>query len=108
MSGAMHQINPPNSQGKTPVLRGLQDPVAVERERRNAGQTAAARAAVRPGRPADDADNGGAPPPGLKHPAPRTPRAGAEPPSTPPPHPADPANLQNPRPAGRGPARPPN
>ena len=39
---------------------GLQDPVAVERERRDPGEAAAAGAAVRPGRPAHDADDDGA------------------------------------------------
>src|SRR5260370_1573834 len=58
---------PPASQGKTPLARGLQDPVAIERKRRDAGQAAAARAAVRPRRPADDADDGGTALPVLKH-----------------------------------------
>src|ERR1700716_1230841 len=68
-----------NSQRKTPLARGLKNPVAVERERRNAGQAAAARAAVRPGRPADDADDGRGALPVLEHRAAGIPGTGAEP-----------------------------
>src|SRR4051812_6174684 len=49
-----------NSQGCTPLPRGLQEPVAVKCERRDAGHPAAAGSPVRPGRPADDADDDGA------------------------------------------------
>ena len=70
----MRQIKPPNSQRRAPLPRGLHDPVAVERQRRNAGQTAAARAAVRPGRPADDADDGRAALADPRTPARRNPR----------------------------------
>src|SRR5712671_1320904 len=42
---------------RTPLAGGLHDPVAVRRKRRNAGQTATARAAVWSRRPADDADS---------------------------------------------------
>src|SRR5262245_58660091 len=44
-------------QRRTPAPRCLQNPVAIERQRRHAGQSAAAGAAIRPGRPTDDADN---------------------------------------------------
>src|SRR5439155_9112963 len=50
----------PALEGGAPLPRGLQHPVAVERERRDAGHATAAGAAVRPGRPADDADDLGA------------------------------------------------
>src|ERR1700730_62049 len=68
-----------NSQRRTPRPRGFQNPVAVKRERRNAGQAAAARAAVRPGRPADDADDGSTALAVLKHRPAGIPGAGAEP-----------------------------
>src|SRR5437764_2666890 len=47
-------------QSRSPLPCGLQDPIAVERERRDPGETAAAGAAVRPGRPTHDADDDGA------------------------------------------------
>src|SRR4051812_8785227 len=47
------------SQRRTPAPRGLQDPVAIERERRDTGQPAAAGGSVRPRGPADDADEHG-------------------------------------------------
>src|SRR5215471_14917995 len=46
------------SQHKTPLPRHLQNPVPIEGERGDAGQSAAAGAAVRPRRPADHADDG--------------------------------------------------
>src|SRR5205809_4827278 len=58
---------PPSSQGKTPLSRGLQDPVAIEGKRRDAGQAATSRAAVRPRGPTDDADDGRSALPILKH-----------------------------------------
>ena len=48
-----------NLQGRSPLPRGLQNPVPVKRQRRDSGEAAAAGAAVRPGRPADDADDNG-------------------------------------------------
>src|ERR1700694_1907344 len=75
----MRRIKPPNSDRKTPLARGLQDPVPVERERRNPGQAAAAAAAVRPGRPADDANDGGAVRPVLEYGSAGIPGAGANP-----------------------------
>src|SRR3981081_1300476 len=65
--GEVPHINQPNSNRKTPLAGGLQDPVAVERERRNAGQSAAAGAAVRPRRPTDDAADGRPARPILEH-----------------------------------------
>src|SRR5260370_17417241 len=100
MSGAMRKITPRTSQGKPPVLRGLQDRVAVERERRKAGQSAAARAAVRPGRPADDANDGRAARPVLEHRAAGIPSAGAKPVAGALRERIDQANLQRPGLAG--------
>src|SRR6266404_2534595 len=97
----MRQVNPPSSQRRTPLARGLHNPVAVECERRNAGQAAAARAAVRPRRPADDADDGGAALPVLKHRAAGIAGTGAEPVSIALPDRIDQANLQRPGLAGR-------
>src|SRR5271165_415069 len=45
------------SQRKTPLPHCLHNPVSIEGERRDAGQTTAAGATVRPGRPADNPDN---------------------------------------------------
>src|SRR5450432_1003444 len=75
----MRRIKPPMLDRKTPLARGLQDPVPVERERRNAGQAAAAAAAVRPGRPADDANDGGTTRSLLEYGPAGIPGAGAEP-----------------------------
>src|ERR1700694_2655852 len=97
----MRQINPLNSQSKTPLAAGLQNPVAVKRERRDAGQTAAARAAVRPRRPADDADDRSGALAVLKHRATVIPGAGAKPLACALPGRIDQANLQSPRLAGR-------
>src|SRR5712675_3074481 len=92
---------PPASQGKTPLARGLQDPVAIERKRRDAGEAAAARAAVRPRRPADDADDGGSALPVLKHRATGIPRTGAKPLACALSDRIDQADLQSPGLAGR-------
>src|SRR5436190_4699426 len=96
---------PPTSQGKTPLVRGLQDPVAIKRKRRNAGQAAAARAAVRPRRPTDDADDGRGALPVLKHRATGIPGTGAKPVPCTPSDRIDQADLQSPRLAGRDQAR---
>src|SRR5213080_4732209 len=88
---------PPTSQGKTPLARGLQDPVAIKRKRRNAGQAAAARAAVRSRRPTDDADDGRGALPVLKHRATGIPGAGAKPVPCTPSDRIDQADLQSPR-----------
>src|SRR6476660_7866818 len=92
---------PPASQGKTPLARGLQDPVAIERKRRDPGQAAATRAAVRPRRPADDADDGGSALPVLEHRATGIPGTGAKPLARPLSDRSDQADLQGPRLAGR-------
>src|SRR5258708_28300586 len=96
---------PPASQGKTRLARGLQDPVAIERKRRDPGQAAAARAAVRPRRPADDADDGGTALPVLKHRATGIPRTGAKPLACALSDRIDQADLQSPGLAGRDQAR---
>src|SRR6266702_2880985 len=62
-----HALDPPDSQSKTPLARGLQGPVAIKRKRRDAGQAATSRAAVRPRGPTDDADDGRSALPILKH-----------------------------------------
>src|SRR5579883_2124815 len=66
------------SQSKTPLPSGSQNPVAVKCERRHPGQPAASVAAVRPGRPADDADDCGASLLILEHRAAGIPGAGAK------------------------------
>src|SRR5712672_15807 len=92
---------PPASQGKTPLARGLQNPVAIKRKRRDPGQAAAARAAVRPRRPTDDADDGGSALPVFKHRATGIPGTGAQPLPRPLSDRIDQADLQSPGLAGR-------
>src|SRR6266851_2562484 len=85
----------------TPLAGGLQNPVPVKRERRDAGQTAAARGAVWSRRPADDTDNGRAALAVFKHRASGIPGAGAKPVARAQSDGIDEANLQASRPAGR-------
>src|SRR5258707_1899570 len=96
---------PPTSQGKPPLARGLQNPVAITRKRRDAGQAAAARAAVRPRRPADDANDDGTALPGLKHRATGIPGAGTKPLACTLSDRIDQPDLQSPRLTCRNPAR---
>src|SRR5436190_10404821 len=95
----------PTSQGKSPLARGLQDPVAIKRKRRNAGQAAAARAAVRPRRPTDDADDGRRALQVLKHRPAGIPGTGAKPFPRTLSDRIDQADLQGPGLAGRDQAR---
>ena len=99
---ARHNVpdQPADSQYKTPLPRGLHNPVAVERQRRHAGQAAAAGAAVRPCRPADDPDDGRAALPVLKHRAAGIAGTRAEPAARALPDRIDQANLQCPGLAG--------
>ena len=86
---------------RTPLPRGLQDPVAVKRQRRHAGQPATARGAVRSGRPADDADDDRAARLVLEYRRAGIPGAGAEPVARALPDRIDQADLQRARLTGR-------
>src|SRR5580698_8323408 len=90
-----------NSQCNAPFLRGLQNPVAVKGERGDPGQAAAAARTVWPGRPADEADDGGTVWPGLEHRAAGIPGACAEAASHALRCRIEQADLQRPRLAGR-------
>src|SRR5258705_1270648 len=92
---------PPSSQRKAPLARRLQNPVAIKRKRRDPGQAAAARAAVRPRRPTDDADDGGSALPVFKHRATGIPGTGAQPLPRPLSDRIDQADLQSSGLAGR-------
>src|SRR5258706_12894810 len=95
----------PSSQGKPPLARGLQNPVAIKRKRRDSGQAAAACAAVRPRRPTDDADDGRSAVPVLKHRATGIPGTCAKPIARTLSDRIDQADLQSPGLAGRHQAR---
>src|SRR4051812_34197266 len=88
-------------QPRAPLPRGLLQPVAVERQRRDAGEPAATGRAVRPGRPADDADDGGTRLLVLEHRSAGIAGAGAEPVAGALVDGIDEADLQRPRLAGR-------
>src|SRR4051794_9620265 len=63
MGTAQGRLCPPYEPGlqpRAPSPCALPNPVAVQRQRRGAGDAAAAGGTVRPRRPADDADDGGA------------------------------------------------
>src|SRR6202042_4237 len=97
----MRQINPQNSQRRAPLPRGLHNPVAVERQRGDAGQAATTGAAIRPGRPADDTDDHWTALPVLEYRAAGIPGTGAEPVSRAARERIDQPDLQRPRFAGR-------
>src|SRR5258706_13059203 len=101
----MRRIKPPSSQSKPPLARGLQNPVAIKRKRRDSGQAAAACAAVRPRRPTDDADDGRSAVPVLKHRATGIPGTGAKPIARTLSDRIDQADLQSPGLTGRDQAR---